>query len=283
MSDLLSMKDFWNKTATRYGEKDSYRPVLIPSSKGLINWYADFLQNRALGKMLNLLSGQVVLDIGCGVGRWSARMATGGASVVGVDLSREMAKKAKQRLSKRNLQGDFVVASVAKLPFVKQSFDSIVSVTVLQHIVEEPLFMSAIKEIAQTVKVGGNVVLLEYSYGSGNDFAVQFPTIVHDYPEAFKGCDGIGLTGVQGVDVSLFLKPFNHIIKKHGKYKDQLGGKSPSLKYVFSAASFYFLASVACVFSLSLDIPFRNTFKRFSEHKVFIFQSRKLICLNGVD
>jgi SAM-dependent methyltransferase len=273
MSDLRAMKDFWNKTAQKFGETENYSPVLLPSSKGLLNWYTDYLQNHALKKHLEGLSGQFVLDLGCGVGRWSARLATMGSFVVGVDLSREMAKRAKSRLSKRNLPGDFVVASVEKLPFVPNLFDSILSVTVLQHNVEKASFDSAVSEILRITRIDGSIVLLEYTYDSKGKYTVHFPTIAHNYKEAFTSDGKLNLADVQGVDLSLFLKPFNRIVKKRGKYKDNLEDSRPSSKYRLLASAFYFFASAACLFSLPLDLPLRNVLKKYSEHTIFVFNA----------
>ncbi len=273
MSDIRTMKDFWNKTAQKFGEKENYSPVLLPSSKGLLNWYTDYLQNRALKKHLERLSGHYVLDIGCGVGRWSARLAKSGSFVVGVDLSREMAKRAKSRLSKRNLSGDFVVGSVEKLPFVPNLFDSILSVTVLQHNVEKSSFDSAVSEMLRITRIDGSIVLLEYTYDSSGKYTTHFPTITHNYKEAFT-CDGkLSLADVQGVDLSLFLKPFNRIVKKRGKYKDSLEERTPSTKYRLLASVFYFFASSACLLSLPLDLPLRNVLKKYSEHTIFVFSA----------
>jgi SAM-dependent methyltransferase len=275
VSDLPSMKDFWNRTAKKFGDKDGYRPVLMPSSKGLLNWYTDFLQNRALKKHLDSFSAQFVLDIGCGVGRWSARLATLGSTVIGIDLSREMAKRAKSRLSKRNLKGDFVVASVEKLPFIPNLFDSILSVTVLQHNVEKSSFDSAVSEILRIIRMDGTLVLLEYTYDSSKKFTEHFPTVAHNYEEAFASDKKLSLINVEGVDLSLFLKPFNRVVKKRGKYKDSLEDSQPSSKYRLLASSFYFFASIACLISLPLDIPLRNVLKKYSEHTIFVFSANK--------
>ena len=267
------MEDFWNKTAQRFGENGDFRPVLIPTSKGLLNWYVDYLQKSALKSILKRLSGKVVLDVGCGVGRWSARLAETGALVIGVDLSREMIKKAKSRMAKRNLSSDFVLASANKLPFVSHTFESIVSVTVLQHIVDDPSFKSAVSNIARTLKTGGEVILLEYTDDASGNFSPHFPTVAHHYVDAFEVCEGLRLTETQGVDLSLFLKPFNSVIQKRGKYRDQLERPTSSSKYALLAASFYFLASLACALSLPIDLAFRNSFLRHSEHKIFVFRA----------
>ena len=112
------MKDFWNRTAVRFGKKEDYAPVLMPRANGLLNWYIDFLQRTALRDVIRQFSGDAVLEVGCGVGRWSARMSAEGSRVVGVDLSYQMVKKAKSRMETKGLAADFVVANVEKLPFV---------------------------------------------------------------------------------------------------------------------------------------------------------------------
>ena len=64
-------KHFWNQTALKFGGKDDYTPVLHPSARGLLNWYTDLLHKNALRIFLKDLGKKMVLDVGCGVGRWS--------------------------------------------------------------------------------------------------------------------------------------------------------------------------------------------------------------------
>lgn len=272
MSYLNNLKAFWDKTARRYGEKNDYSPVLVPSSYGLLNWYTDFLQRSALYKTLREVYGRKVLDLGCGVGRWSSRLAAAGASVVGVDMSTEMIKRARARMQKQAAKTDFIVASVHSLPIVSQGFEVALSVTVLQHIVDETAFGSAVNEIVRVVQPKGEVVLLEYANKANEDYNRHFPTVTHDYTQVFKSQKEIDLLEVRGVDLSLFLKPFNRIVKKYGKYRDTLSETSLSAGYVFSAAIFYYLVSVACLFSLPIDIALRKTLSQFSEHKICVYQ-----------
>ena len=74
-----------------------------------------------------------------------------------------MVKRARIRTTNQRVNSDFVVSSADKLPFISGIFDSVLCVTVLQHIVEEALFRSATAEIARILKNGGNIILLEYS------------------------------------------------------------------------------------------------------------------------
>lgn len=240
----------------------------------MLNWYTDLLQKHALNSILKNLGESFVLEVGCGVGRWCERIAKAGSFVIGIDVSREMVKKAKSRISKQKKNIDFIVSSADKLPFIPHIFDSVISVTVLQHIVVKALFRSAVSDIARVVKKGGNIILLEYSARSKGDYSLNFPTVAHCYEEAFVDRLGFSLVKVQGVDLSLFLKPFNHITKKHGKYGDLLGKPEPSSKYILSAALFYYMVSISSLLSLPLDLIFRNIFRQYSEHMVFIFSSK---------
>ncbi len=267
------MKHFWNRTAKKFGGKEDYTPVLIPSSKGLLNWYVDFLQRTALNEILLQIVGKRVLDLGCGVGRWSARLAATGVHVIGLDLSREMVKEAKKRVAKKKLSNvDFVVASVHNLPFTSRTFDAILSVTVLQHLVDKLAFRLAVSDIIRVVEAEGEIVLLEYFNKKIDNYSHQFPTITHNYKEAFSIDKKLKLDEIRGVDLSLFLRPFNYIIKKHGRYRDQLEGKSLSIRYMVLSELFYFLASLACVLSLPFDLAFRDIFLRHSEHTIYVFR-----------
>ena len=132
------------------------------------------------------------------------------------------------------------------LPFVPNLFDSILSVTVLQHNVEKSTFDSAVSEMLRITRIDGSIILLDILMILSGKYSVHFPTITHNYKEAFT-CDGkLNFVDVQGVDLSLFLKPFNRIVKNQGKYRDSLEDSKPSSKYRLLASTFYFFAS-GCV------------------------------------
>jgi len=61
-----------------------------------------------------------ILDIGCGTGRHSIELAQRGYSVVGIDLSESLLKRAKEKASGRNLQIVFQEQDARKLPFLNE-------------------------------------------------------------------------------------------------------------------------------------------------------------------
>jgi ubiquinone/menaquinone biosynthesis C-methylase UbiE len=110
------------------------------------------------------LTGNKVLDVACGTGRFSRLFRTRGAKVVGLDLSRAMLKQADSRHS----ADAYVEASALQLPFKDKAFDIAISVNAFNHI---PAFEDAIGEICRVSKkviLGlphrNSVLLLAYLY-----------------------------------------------------------------------------------------------------------------------
>jgi SAM-dependent methyltransferase len=103
------------------------------------------------------LKGKIVLDAGCGMGRFAEVATRWGARVVGIDLS-AAAEVAARNLSDR----DFVAlqADVFHLPFAPQSFDYIYSIGVLHH---TPDCEQAVKVLPQYLKPGGSLAVWLYS------------------------------------------------------------------------------------------------------------------------
>jgi SAM-dependent methyltransferase len=103
------------------------------------------------------LKGKLVLDVGCGMGRFAEVATRWGARVVGIDLS-AAAEVAAKNLADR----DFVAfqADVFSLPFAPESFDVIYSVGVLHH---TPDCEAAVKALAKYLKPGGTLAVWLYS------------------------------------------------------------------------------------------------------------------------
>lgn len=103
------------------------------------------------------LNGKLVLDVGCGMGRFAEVATRWGARVVGIDLS-AAAEMAAKNLSNR----EFVAfqADVFALPFAPESFDLIYSLGVLHH---TPDCEQAVKVLAKFLKPGGTLAVWLYS------------------------------------------------------------------------------------------------------------------------
>ena len=76
---------------------------------------------------------ELMLDIGCGWGRWLVGGANKGYIPIGIDIRLEFAKTARQVLSDMNKSGYTVVADLENIPFKDNVFDLIWSFSVIQH------------------------------------------------------------------------------------------------------------------------------------------------------
>jgi len=103
------------------------------------------------------MKGKLVLDVGCGMGRFAEVATRWGAHVIGIDLS-VAAEVAARNLADR----DFVAlqADLFHLPFAVESFNYIYSVGVLHH---TPDCEQAVKVLPQYLKPGGTLAVWLYS------------------------------------------------------------------------------------------------------------------------
>jgi len=120
------------------------------------------------------LKGKMVLDVGCGMGRFAEVATRWGANVVGIDLSNAV-EKAVQNLADRDFLG--LQADVFRLPFAPESFDCIYSVGVLHH---TPNCEEAFSALPRLLKPGGVIAIWLYSgYNKWYRFSDQYRKITH--------------------------------------------------------------------------------------------------------
>ena len=103
------------------------------------------------------LAGKLVLDVGCGMGRYAEVATKWGATVVGVDLSRAV-EAARRNLADRDAV--ILQADAFRLPFAAESFDYIYSLGVLHH---TPDCEAAVKSLPRFLKPGGELAVWLYS------------------------------------------------------------------------------------------------------------------------
>jgi SAM-dependent methyltransferase len=129
------------------------------------------------------LQGKLVLDVGCGMGRFAEVATRWGAMVVGIDLS------AAAEVAARNLADrEFVAlqADVFHLPFAPESFDCIYSIGVLHH---TPDCEQAVKVLPQYLRPGGHFAVWLYSgYNKWYRFSDLYRRFTHRMsPKALHG------------------------------------------------------------------------------------------------
>ena len=131
------------------------------SAESFWGWTSDAGTRRAARRARFLIShgeikpGKKILEVGCGTGIFTEKLAQTGAEVLAIDLSPDLLMKARNRVLKNNV--NLIEADLEKLPFDKNSFDSVVGVSILHHVD----LGKALREIYRVLKVGGKIVFSE--------------------------------------------------------------------------------------------------------------------------
>ena len=118
--------------------------------------YADGLEKNLVFKLLGPVKGKRLLDVGCGTGHFSITFSKEGARVVAMDSSIEMLRGAKEKIHREGLDIDLMLASAENLPFKKQTFDLVTSITSLCFVANP---FKAANEMKRSVKGGGKILL----------------------------------------------------------------------------------------------------------------------------
>ncbi len=103
--------------------------------------YAFAVESAAISRAAGAIGNRLVLDAGCGTGRFTTRLAERRATPVGVDIDPGMLAVAAGRLPGRCLR-----ATIEHLPFPKATFDLTIAVTVLEFVADPA---AAVAELAR--------------------------------------------------------------------------------------------------------------------------------------
>jgi SAM-dependent methyltransferase len=140
------------------------------------------------------VSGRLVLDAGCGGGRYARLLGRHGAHVVGVDLSSAVDKAASLCAELPNVT--ILQADLGKLPLAEQVFDLVFSIGVLHH---GPDPRGAFAQIARRVRPGGRLAVWLYRRNTrvqeGVNSALRAVTTRVPSRPLEWACAGLGVLG----------------------------------------------------------------------------------------
>ena len=249
---------YWEERASRFAiEGEGLAAVCSYGMPAFYNRLIDGCQRLALRRWLDVRPGARVLDVGCGVGRWSCRLAARGASVTGVDLSPTMIAQAQRRAAAQGVAARcrFLAQDLAALE-VDGPFDLILGVTVLQHILEPEALRAAVQRLASHLAPDGSLVLLEAAPAravTSCNSAIFEARPRLEYRRLFHAC-GLTVQAVTGVDPA----PFKCWLV-------------PRLPRIPRALRTPLLAAVTLL-SIPIDVPFGRIALQHSWHAVFVLK-----------
>lgn len=114
------------------------------ASKSPLRRHAHLSQYESILRQVQ--PGETVLDAGCGDGVLSCLLAQRGVRVVGVDISEPNIEAAKRRAAEWGVseQTEFTLGDAEELPFPDESFGTVISCHVLEHL---PDFYRGLSEV----------------------------------------------------------------------------------------------------------------------------------------
>lgn len=147
-SDIEGTRKQWDKNYLEWTGGDV--------SKYLLEYRKDYLDDilRPINKFWKIKRGLIYCEIGCGPAIVGVEMAKKGCLVVGIDLSLEGLKLAKDLYEKEKVEGFFVCGNILKMPFKAESLDLIYGGGVLEHFEDTA---KAVKELYRVLKKGGHI------------------------------------------------------------------------------------------------------------------------------
>jgi ArsR family transcriptional regulator len=121
------------------------------------SYFDDRVTSLAIEKLLprNL----VIADVGCGTGSLTVELARFAKQVIGVDLSQEMLRRARNVADEKQLRNvEFRRGDALKLPLAARSADAAFCVMVL-HFLSDP--QRAVAELCRITRAGGSVIVVD--------------------------------------------------------------------------------------------------------------------------
>ena len=113
-------------------------------------WRAGQERRNRMVRQWATLAGQRVLDVGCGVGTYTAAFLRETPHVFGVEIERERALEARGRAA------GVVQSPGERLPFADAAFDVVFSHEVLEHVADD---RACAAEMVRVVRPGGRIVV----------------------------------------------------------------------------------------------------------------------------
>ncbi len=251
---------YWEDRARRFAvDGNGLAAVCAYGMPEFYNRAIQLEQRMALEPWLNVSRGTRVLDVGCGVGRWSRLLAARGARVTGIDLSPTMIAQARLRALVDNVADrcQFFVKDLSTLD-MRERYDLVLGVTVLQHILDPGSFRAALAALCAHLAPGGRLVLLEAAPSGriGRCDSTVFSARPREvYLNMFRQC-GLEVHALTGVDPA----PFRTLLLPYVRTLPRALSRS--------------LLWLATAFSLPINIILGRRAVNRSWHAVFVLGQR---------
>lgn len=152
------------KSKNYYEENDIYEIFSI----------AEDYPNKIYECLLPQIKNKIVLDLGCGTGKFMQKFYDKATKYYGLDLSDQQLNIAKRKVDSNSVE--FICCSAENIPLQDNSVDIIIATWVLGTILELDRRNKVLAEIRRVLKDNGSIYLVE------NDTGGEFEKIRNRYP-----------------------------------------------------------------------------------------------------
>lgn len=181
---------------------------------------------------------QLLLDLGCGWGRWLVASGKKNYIPIGLDIRLEFLQTAQKVMSDNNTKGYTVAADLQELPFKTNTMDMVWSFSVIQH-THLTRLESCIKEIHRVLHTGGHsklefpnkngfrnrfgpVISVESEKDEYNSWCVRYYSVA-EYEQFFrKQFDNFSFQNHSFLGIGVLKDDLNHIRNKKTRWQLKL-------------------------------------------------------------
>ncbi len=118
--------------------------------------FIDKVETDLAFSLFKPLPGMKILDVGCGTGNFSIKLAEMGCKVTGIDVSEEMLNIAREKIKEKGLDIEVYKMDVYQLDFADNSFEAVFSMAAFEFI-KEP--QKAYAEMYRVLKPNGQMLI----------------------------------------------------------------------------------------------------------------------------
>ena len=145
------------KDSKAYYEDNDYYEIFSIAEDG---------ENKVSNYLKNICKDKIVLDAGCGTGKFLNVLEEGSQKYIGIDLSEKQLDKAK--IKSKKATSEFICSNLSNINLESNKVDLIVCSWVLGTIIDLDERNKCISELKRLLKSNGTIILIENDEGSEN-------------------------------------------------------------------------------------------------------------------
>lgn len=138
------------KNSKAYYEDNDYYEIFSIAEDG---------ENKVSNYLKELVKDKIVLDAGCGTGKFLNVLENSSSKYIGIDLSNYQLEKARQKSKKST--SEFICSNLTNIPLNDNSLDLIISTWVLGTITDLDEREKCLNELKRILKPNGIIILVE--------------------------------------------------------------------------------------------------------------------------